>query len=362
MRNKYNKKDCKLPYALNSNNELVSIQKIKDSGLRGLSCNCRCPKCKDPLEARIGKAIRAPYFAHSKHSNCRGAIMTILHMRSRDLIEKHKVVMAPNYYSIPPRKLEFLKVEVEKRGDRNDMQPDIVGITADGKRWAIEIRNTHEVGEEKRKKIIESDIACLEIDVRKQSIEKLEDFLFNETYSREWIHNPYDEELLPKEKLSVNNSSLIDKKENYNYTNTGVIHVPDYIYNPRKERVIRDNNYDLKIPDSCHDLSDYYLYLSSRNNFFYKGRRHKIIKLAFSPECEQLIIIHYDNLIFSYRYLTCVFLDSDGNVLYSTVDCDLNNTSLFLDAIRKDWGKKVKELKENEGLPFPRRNDNKLPF
>ena len=315
-----------IPYALNSKEELVSISSIKASALRGLACNCRCPKCKEPLEARIGKGIRTPYFAHSKHSNCHGAMMTILHMRSIDLIEKNKTIMVPEYYTISPRKLDFIKVEVEKREDRNDMQPDIVGITDDGKRWAIEIRNTHEVGKEKRIKIIESRIACLEIDVRKQSVETLEDFLFNQTDCREWINNPYDDELLTKQ----NPNCRVETP------------VPDYIYNPRIIRVQNKDNYRLKIPDSCRSLADYYTYLKSRKTFFIDKQRHNIIEVAFSSACDQLYIFHYEGSTF-YHYVTCVYADSEGNILEETKMCKRDDIRSLLDAIKEDWKLKEKE-------------------
>ena len=319
--------DRRIPYALNSKDELVSINSIKASGLRGLACNCRCPKCKEPLEARIGEGIRAPYFAHSKHSNCHGAMMTILHRRSIDLIEKYKMVMVPECYAFPPRKLEFIKVEVEKREDRNDMQPDVVGITDDGKRWAIEIRNTHEVGIEKRNKIIESGLACLEIDVRKQSVETLENFMFNQTDCRKWINNPYDDESLVKPKL-------ISRVETP---------VPDYIYNPSKIRVQKKDNYRLKIPDSCRSLADYYTYLKSRKTFYIAGRRQNIVEVIFSPEYEQLFIFYNESSGISYYNITCVYADSDGNILEYTEKCSGDNIPTLLEAIKEDWKLKEKE-------------------
>lgn len=335
-----------IPYALNSKDELVSISSIKASGLRGLACNCRCPKCKEPLEARIGKEIRAPYFAHSKHSNCHGAMMTILHKRSIDLIEKYKIIMVPEYYTIQPRKLEFIKVEVERREDRNDMQPDIVGITPDEKRWAIEIRNTHEVGIAKINKIIESGLACLEIDVRKQSVDNLENFLFNQTDCREWINNPYDDELLIKLKLNRRVETP----------------VPDYIYNPRKNRNQKIVNCRIKIPDSCHSLAEYYTYLKSKQSFHIDGRRHTIDNNVFSPECEQLIIVHHDSSTLSHHYITCIYLDNDGSVFEKTIKCNMDEIPSYLDAIKKDWLLKIEEIKENEGLPFQKQSDGILPF
>lgn len=351
--------DDNIPYALDANGNLVSITYIAKLDLHGLACNCCCPKCKEPLEARIGSGKRVPYFAHSKHSNCHGAIMTIRHILARNLIEKHKAVMAPAYYTIPSRQLKFVDVEVEKREDRKDMQPDIVGITDDGKRWAIEIRNTHEVGLEKISKIIESGIACIEIDVRSVELEKMEAFILHSPYDREWISNPYDDELLPKQE----NSTSILSKSGLNTSRYVETPVPDYFYSSSKVIVKRNVDIKLKIPNSCHSLHDYYLYLKSKTSFIYDGLRQQIIKIAFSSACEQLLIIHTGSYGASYTCITLIFLDSDGNVFEETRVCvDINKMSDILDAIKKDWRLKAKELKENEGLPFPKQNDNIMPF
>jgi len=122
--------------------------------------------------------------------------MSALHKLAEQIIEEEKAVMVPVYKNIDKQKLEFEKVEVEQRVDRKDLQPDLVGITSDGLRWIIEIRKTHEVDETKRAKLIESEITCLEIDVREQTLEGLKSFLLESTESREWINNPiYDKKI-----------------------------------------------------------------------------------------------------------------------------------------------------------------------
>jgi hypothetical protein len=76
--------------------------------------------------------------------------MSALHKLAEQIIEEEKTVMVPAYKEIDKQKLEFEKVEVEQRVERKDLQPDVVGVTSDGLRWFIEIRNTHEVDEAKR--------------------------------------------------------------------------------------------------------------------------------------------------------------------------------------------------------------------
>lgn len=184
---KVNYKEPKLTYALDSSGKMVHIGSVK----RGLSCNCRCPKCNEFLVAKLGHdGGRQQHFAHRKGSDCSGSYMTALHKLAEQIIEKEKAVMAPAYKNISKQKLSFKNVEVEQRVERKDLQPDIVGITSDGSRWFIEIRNTHEVDEAKRAKLIESNITCLEIDVREQTLENLKSFLLESAENREWINNP----------------------------------------------------------------------------------------------------------------------------------------------------------------------------
>ena len=190
---KANQKEPKLTYALDASGKMVHIGSVD----RGLSCNCRCPKCNEPLIAKLGReGGRQAHFAHRKGSDCHGSFMTALHKLAEQIIEKEKAVMAPAYSKIERQRLSFVQVEVEKRFERNDLQPDLVGVTADGLRWIIEIRNTHEVDESKKAKLIESNITCLEIDVREQTLDNLESFILNSDENRKWINNPnYDAQM-----------------------------------------------------------------------------------------------------------------------------------------------------------------------
>ena len=194
-------KEPKLTYALDSSGKMVHISSVE----RGLSCNCRCPKCNEFLVAKLGhEGGRQAHFAHQNDSECHGAYMSALHKLAEQIIEEEMAVMVPAYKEINKQKLKFEKVEVEQRVERKDLQPDIVGVTSDGLRWFIEIRNTHEVDETKRAKLIESDITCLEIDVREQTLENLKSFLLESAESREWINNPnYEAQIAEAKRVKV---------------------------------------------------------------------------------------------------------------------------------------------------------------
>lgn len=191
----YSLKEPNLTYALNESGKMVHISEVQ----KGLDCKCRCPKCNERMVAKIGNGGRQPHFAHQKDSDCQGAYMTALHKMAEQIIEEKKAVMAPAYKNVGSQMLIFTTVEVESRTERKDMQPDLVGVDEGGYRWIIEIRNTHEVDSTKKRKIKESAITCLEIDVRKQSLEELPNFLLYSDESREWINNPNYDSLFPDE-------------------------------------------------------------------------------------------------------------------------------------------------------------------
>lgn len=184
-----NTKICfELTYGLAPNGKLIPVVEAE----RGLKCNCKCPNCNLPLEARKGNKRKA-HFAHyggkKDKQDLKTCYMTALHKLAEQIICEKKCVMLPSMSIIPERIVYFEKVELEKRIDRPDLQPDIVGITHGGDRYLIEIKNTSAVNDEKKEKIYTDDLKCLEIDVSKQTLDGLEDFLILSSKSRIWINN-----------------------------------------------------------------------------------------------------------------------------------------------------------------------------
>ena len=115
---KEKQKEPKLTYALDSSGTMVFIGDVVK---RGLACNCRCPKCKELLIARLGhEGGRQRHFAHQRGSDCHGAYMTALHMLAEQILEKEKAVMVPAYKEIDSQRLSFKDVEVEKRVERKE--------------------------------------------------------------------------------------------------------------------------------------------------------------------------------------------------------------------------------------------------
>lgn len=215
--------DCEITYAINENGKFVSINDIKVSGL---ACSCRCANCDERLIAKLKGVRRKPHFAHH-NSNKKVGIKTCyentLHKLAISVIEEEKCVMLPSLDCIDAQKASFEHIEVEERNDSPDLQPDLVGVTSDEKRIAIEIKYTHEVDERKLDKILKKGITCVEIDISNIPMdkEKLREFLCESVDNREWLNNPeyehliiehyeneYDEESYSNLRISISDKPL----------------------------------------------------------------------------------------------------------------------------------------------------------
>lgn len=252
-------KEPKLTYALDALGKMVCIDSVE----RGLACHCLCPKCNEPLEAKLGYGGRQPHFAHKKGSDCHGFYMTALHKLAEQIIEEEKAVMAPEYKEIAKQRLSFTQVEVEQRVERKDLQPDLVGVTEDGLRWTIEIRNTHEVDKAKRTKLIESNITCLEIDVREQTLENLKSFILESSENRVWINNPnYDAQIFELKRKSYSNNPKYEVRPSsdcifeckYKLYEGECIYKKDIVILKGLKHVVCDKEKRLKDENECQTL------------------------------------------------------------------------------------------------------------
>ena len=178
-----------LDYAPDENNVIQYVLNVEP----GLACNCYCPNpdCNERLIAKhCPEGGKAPHFAHASEKSCKGAYMSLLHLKAQQIIVSKKTVMAPEFLTIEPKRLEFVDANLED--DRWDgIRPDVVGETADGKIWAIEIFYTNKVKRLKAEKIRNLNVTCLEIDITGQSMDSLENFLLNSSDPRYrgWIYN-----------------------------------------------------------------------------------------------------------------------------------------------------------------------------
>lgn len=193
--------DYELKYGLDDDGHFVSIN---DVVANGLGCGCICPNCKQQLIAKTKGDKRKPHFAHynpQQSADKKKCYEQTMHKLAKNIIEENLSIMLPALDCIPCKKVSFIKVEKEERNDSKDLQPDIVGITEDGMRIAIEIKYTHAVDSIKLHKIIYNNLTCLEVDISKRNmdINELQEFLCESDKDREWLNNPDYEERIKED-------------------------------------------------------------------------------------------------------------------------------------------------------------------
>lgn len=204
-------------YALNSDGKLVFVDDVEN----GLKCNCTCPSCGEKMLAKNGGSDREHHFSHESGHDCDGYRETLLHIWSKQIIEEHKSLSIPIYkgidggcilinpydekdFSLPEQKLHFTSVEIEKRTDISELQPDIVGVTEEGLRLWIEVFVTHKCSEKKISMIKKDGINCIEIRVPK-SIETKKDLSvllldYTGTDFKSFLNYPYGDNIIRKSK------------------------------------------------------------------------------------------------------------------------------------------------------------------
>ena len=189
-----------LTYGL-SGGELKYIQEVSN----GLSCNCACPFCKEPLIAKNNsRNIKSPHFAHHSTEECAGAIETALHLLAKSILQKSKELMLPNFHhDYNPsnekslfkkgRTVKFENIILEKviEFEGEKVIPDAIA-EINNKQVFIEFANTHFVDDEKKAKLKSLQVACVEIDLKEQLLDEtsLTSFLTSSSPSIYWINNP----------------------------------------------------------------------------------------------------------------------------------------------------------------------------
>ena len=176
-----------LTYAFDAKNQLVHIDSVQHGG----ACQCRCPHCQAPLDAKNGGQIREHHFAHSHGHYCEGAYETALHLLAKQIILEQGGIMLPESddKNKPQGFIELKDVKVEKWDDTFKIRPDVEGVMNDGRRIIIECQVTHKVNDKKYNVIIDNNLLCIEIDLNWLELNKksLQKFLTQETKDRKWI-------------------------------------------------------------------------------------------------------------------------------------------------------------------------------
>ncbi len=178
----------------------------------GLSCDCYCPKCNNPVIAKKGR-IREHHFAHTPGTECAGAAETVLHLLSKEIISELESISIPAYNykrtkSFPTRKsitheeklacggnVKIDAVEIEKH--LGSFKPDIV-ILSHNKKLIIEIAVTHKVGKRKQRKLRKYNIPAIEIRMPEEYAlkekDELKHIIKNDTGIKYWLYHPKEKQ------------------------------------------------------------------------------------------------------------------------------------------------------------------------
>jgi predicted RNA-binding protein YlxR (DUF448 family) len=270
-----------LTYGLNTNNELKHISEVAN----GQKCNCFCPSCKHPLEARNNGAEREHHFAHVSNKECKGAYESALHLLAKMVLGKTKKLKLPEYcrdtFIKESITVDFDEIEIEKviEVGKEKIIPDAIG-KKNGREIYIEFAKTHFIDENKKEKIKRSGIACIEINLTEQPLDEnaLSDFFNSDTLLKYWICNlerdkQYNE-YIKKEKENIIYRAEQKRIKQANELNEAEIKFNQYLNN-KEYKLFKDSEVNFKCPLKKAELSIF------KNYSFYQ---HPILKRIIDGE------------------------------------------------------------------------------
>jgi hypothetical protein len=188
-----------IPYGLDPEGILRHVGEV----LRGLKCECTCPKCHRPLVANQG-SVKTWYFSHRADTDqaaCSGARETAIHLASKQIIAEAKAILLPalvathqNAQSIakPATNVGLSNHSIEDRSYPGIVVDVLAQRADDGTSLAIEIRVTHASGDLKQQRLEALALPAFEIDLRNLATNSDADLrraLLHDA-KRFWLHHP----------------------------------------------------------------------------------------------------------------------------------------------------------------------------
>ena len=174
--------------------ELLHVSQVP----RGLACECVCPACRVRLVARQGR-LREHHFAHATGDPCRYGRETALHLAAKEILAKRKEIVLPavqvQFYNktlriAPEGRYQLESIALEHRVA--NVVPDVLAHVR-GRPLLIEVRVTHEVDDEKTKRIQNLDVSAVEVDLsgapRDLLPNDLEELVVESGGHKRWVHN-----------------------------------------------------------------------------------------------------------------------------------------------------------------------------
>lgn len=202
--------------ALNQHNQLVHIEQVE----RGLSCQCTCFSCGEPVVAKKGE-INEHHFAHaSNKESCHLQAESILHKYAKQVIEQEKMIFlpaVPNQNSSVAQYWQFDNIIAEQ--SVGNIRPDLVANIGNELMF-IEIAVTSFIDQEKYDfiqklgvKTIEIDLSEFKSDDFKIPNQDVKDFILHKLDKKSWIYpKPLE---INANTLDISQNQTFDKSFKY---------------------------------------------------------------------------------------------------------------------------------------------------
>lgn len=198
---------AKIPFGIR-NQALVSIESVRS----GLGCNCKCPKCGDPLIARKGSR-KVHHFAHY-NQDCNQGFETALHLKAKAILVNSSYFVTPELplfvslgRQIPEKTIQIDSASYENfyTTQSGHFYPD-VQLKSNGKPLLIEPFVTNPMSQDKINKVKNEKLPVIEIDLKSiyehilneynHFYEKIfEELILSSSEFKYWVFNPLHEYL-----------------------------------------------------------------------------------------------------------------------------------------------------------------------
>lgn len=196
----------KLPFGLNKDGNIVHIADTEVKS--GKRCGLICPSCKSQLIAAKGSK-KQHHFKHNFDRECEGGLESAIHLSAKQMIMERKEITLPELtlttMKIDSKEMKYTESEtvtqcravsfdsVQDEKELHGMKADILA-SAGNRHLIIEIFYRHKVDDQKREKIITSNISAIEINLSALTQEDLKDretfwSYINEAQHIQWLHH-----------------------------------------------------------------------------------------------------------------------------------------------------------------------------
>lgn len=258
----------KNPFGMDKNNNLIHASEL-DATQKGEKCGCYCPECHDQLIAKIGN-IKVKHFAHKTNAECSFSAESGMHLYAKELLRENLKLMLPKVMATYKEKnkliancknLSFSQNDIQTEKAIDSIRPDII-IIKNGKKIVVEIKVTHGIDETKLKKIVNMELATIEIDLSdffdghlEFNRDEIKNIIIDEAdYHKSWIYNKKISD--ETNKLKIEYEELQEKKrreeiEKYNYPLN--MQIPE---EETFEKILNENHFLLRQEDSYFYKSD----------------------------------------------------------------------------------------------------------